>query len=313
MSKSDTIKRVGVPMSAHYKYMFALVFCLLFTNQKAHAQNMWGSGYYQGGMQCPYQTSVARNAVSMSDDEKEARQDLDKLKQELKTKQTDRKRAESKIEFLRKKVERYFDSSVSEFLLDTHIEGAKMCKEYKSVANRCITGTAAGTVTTTPPATVNADGSSAAVTPVTPVMPQVDCSALVDVPDLLAKKWNDKDASGRGNYCVGSSKSNAGNVAAAICSDDSLRPQDSRRRSYNNSDCSKSLADYRKTRIDLANAADAEERLQDEIQDKEYAISDARERARIDREYRVKNETESDCEISNKCLFSFKPYFLLIK
>ena len=113
MSKSDTIKRVGVPMSAHYKYMFALVFCLLFTNQKAHAQNMWGSGYYQGGMQCPYQTSVARNAVSMSDDEKEARQDLDKLKQELKTKQTDRKRAESKIEFLRKKLSLQIKTNVT--------------------------------------------------------------------------------------------------------------------------------------------------------------------------------------------------------
>ncbi|MGZ3691454.1 MAG: hypothetical protein ACXVAX_08120, partial [Pseudobdellovibrio sp.] len=280
----------------------ALVFCLLFVNQKAQAQqqNMWGSGFYQGGMQCPYQTTVAKNAVSMSDDEKEARQDLDKLKTQLKTKQTDRKRAESKIDFLRKKVERYFDSSVSEFLLDTHIEGAKMCKDYKSYANGCMKSTTPAAAAAPAPVAVNADGSAvapppAAAAPPPPVTPAVDCSALIDVPDLLAKKWNDKDG-GRGNYCVGSSKGNAGNVTASICSDESLRPTEGARRSYNTSDCSKSLADYRKTRIDLANAADAEERLQDEIQDKEYAISDARDRANIDRQYRVKNETESDCQ-----------------
>jgi uncharacterized protein len=275
-------------MSVHnIKYIFALAFCLFLLGQteKAEAQNMWGSGFYQGGMQCPYPQAVARNAVSMSDDEKEARRDIERLRSELKRKENDKRRAEAKIDMLRRRIERHLDSSVVEFLLDTHIEGAMTCDKYKSYRNGCLTSGA--------PAVVPQSGDASAA--VAPSTSSVQCDALQDVPEILAGKWNDR-VGGRGNYCVGSSRSNAGSVAAALCSDESLRPQDVRRRSFNSSECAKSLADYRKTRIELANAADREERIQDEIEDKEYAISDARERARIDREYRLRNETEGECE-----------------
>jgi hypothetical protein len=274
-------------MSVHnIKYIFALAFCLFLLGQTVEAQqNMWGSGYMQGGMQCPYPQAVARNAVSMSDDEKEAREGVQRLRTELKRKENDKRRAESKIDMLRRRIERHLDSSVVEFLLDTHIEGAMTCDKYKSYRNGCLTSGA--------PAVVPQSGDASAA--VAPAASSVQCDALQDVPEILAGKWNDK-VGGRGQYCVGSSRSNAGSVAAALCSDETLRPQDVRRRSFNSSECSKALSDYRKTRIELANAADREERIQDEIEDKEYAISDARERARIDREYRLRNETEGECE-----------------
>lgn len=276
-------------MSVHnIKYVFALAFCLFLLGQteKAEAsQGLWGSGYMQGGMTCPYQPRVARNAVSMSDDEKEARDGVKKLRDELKRKENDKKRAEAKIDNLRRRIERHLDSSVVEFLLDTHIEGAMTCDKYKSIRNGCLASGA--------PAVVPQSGDASAA--VAPAVSSVQCDALQDVPEILAGKWNDK-VGGRGQYCVGSSRSNAGSVSSALCSDETLRPQDVRRRSFNSSECTKALSDYRKTRIELANAADREERIQDEIEDKEYAISDARERARIDREYRLRNETEGECD-----------------
>jgi hypothetical protein len=268
------------------KSIFALAFCLFLLGQKVEAQqNLWGSGYMQGGMTCPYEQSVARNAISMSDDEKEARQDVQKLRTELKRKENDKKRAEAKIDNLRRRIERHLDFTVVDFLLDTHIEGAMTCDKYKSIRNGCLTSGA--------PAVVPQSGDATAA--VAAANPSVQCDSLQDVPEILAGKWNDK-VGGRGQYCVGNSRSNAGSVSSALCSDETLRPRDVRRRSFNASECTKALSDYRKTRIELANAADREERIQDEIEDKEYAISDARERARIDREYRLRNETEGECE-----------------
>ncbi|MCC2677548.1 MAG: hypothetical protein K0R29_124 [Pseudobdellovibrio sp.] len=262
-------------MSAHYfKYLFALVFCALFVSEKVHAQDMWGSGFYQGGVFCPYDTRPARNAVSMSDDEREARQGIQRARNALKQTQAKKKRAEQRVDSLRRKIDRYFDSSIVDFVLDVHIEGAKLCSSYQSRSNGCIVD---------PPAA----GASATTVP-------QDCAAKETPPELLQGRWTES-RDGRGPYCVGNSRSSAGGVSGSICDDDTLRPQDGARRSYNTSQCKKDLADYRKLRIELANSADEEERRQDEIQDREYAIADAREQARIDREYRLANETESDC------------------
>ena len=89
-------------MSGHYfKYLFALVFCAILTSEKSYAQDMWGSGFYQGGIQCPYQTSVARNAVSMTDGEREARQGIQTARSAQKQAQLKVRRNESKKEMLR--------------------------------------------------------------------------------------------------------------------------------------------------------------------------------------------------------------------
>ena len=274
------------------KYMMLFLFGLLFLSPNAKAQGLWGSGAYQGMMQCPYESRTAKNAVSMSDDEKEEREKITRLKGDLKQRQSEKKRAEAKSDFLRKKIERFFEPEVVEFLLDTHIEGAKLCDSYKSESNRCLTPAAPAAAA----AAVNPlTGAQTPAVPAVAAPSSVDCGSLTDVPELLASKWTGR-ANGKGNYCVGSTRSNAGGVSASICSDESLRPSDSKRHSYNVSDCSRSLADYRKNRIELANAADKEERINDEIEERSTNIADARELARIERESRLRNETESDCE-----------------
>jgi hypothetical protein len=261
------------------------IFGLVLLSPTLHAQELWGSGAYQGAASCQYETRTAKNAVSMSDDEKEAREDITRLKSELKSKQAARKRAESKQDILRKRIERYFDASVVEFILDVHVEGNKNCSEYTTSHPEC--------VTPPPPVAGSAESSgsdTAGAGAVSGGLPAT-CANLTAVPDILANKW-----SGPNGYCVGSGKSNAGSVKPSICSDASLRNTD--RHSVNTSECSHAIADYRKNRIDLANAADREEKLGDEISDKQYAIADAREEARLDREL-ARNDTEGGCEECN--------------
>ena len=285
-------------------YIYAVTLIFAFTaSQNLHAQNLWGSGAYQGQMICPYETKTSKAAVSMSDEEKEERKTIANKKAEIKLRQNDKKRAEAQVESLRKKLERHLDSSVLEFLLDTHIEGAKKCDEYRTAHPRC--NPQAVAVAPVVVVAVPADQAPPAVAaPAAAVVPQLSatdkvfCEGLTEPPELLVGKWNTKDASGKGGYCVGNSKANAGSVHSTLCSDDKLRPQDSKRRSYNSSECTRALADYRKKRIELANAADKEERLQEEIEDRSYAVADIRERAKIEREYNQRN-TESDCEDCN--------------
>lgn len=259
------------------------------------AQGLWGSGAYQGQMICPYEPKTSRAAFDVSDEEREERKEIAKLKLESKVKQKEVERNENQLERLRTKLERHLDASILEFLLDTHIEGAKTCAEYRTAHAKCnpqavaVASTGSGV-----PADQAASVNQLTVTPTAPKLSDVDqvfCDGLIEPPELLSDKWNTKNAAGRGGYCIGSSKSNAGLVHSSICSDEKLRPTDSTRRSYNAAECARALTEYRKKTIDLGNAADKEERLQDEIEDRAYKISDIRDRARLER-----LDTESDCE-----------------
>lgn len=277
----------------NYIYALAFIFGLIL-GQSVHAQNLWGSGYYQGQMICPYEAKTSNAATSMTDEEKEERKKIASLKADVKLKQSERKRAEAQVDSLRKKLERHLDSSVLDFLLDTHIEGAKKCDEYRTAHPRCNPQLQTVASISTP-----ADQAGSTVVSQQSADDKVFCDGLIDPPGILAAKWNSKDASGKGGYCIGNSNLNAGSVHSSLCSDDKLRPSDSKRRSYNTSECSKALADYRKFKIQLGNIADKEERMQEEIEDRAYAIADARERAKIEREYNQRL-TESDCEECDK-------------
>jgi hypothetical protein len=294
----------------HFMSVFALFFGFLI-GQNLHAQqsNLWGSGVYQGQMVCPYEPKTSRAAVSMSDEEKEERKKITSLKAELKLNSLEKKRAEAEVDYLRKKLDRFFDSSVVEFVLDTHVEGAKKCDEYRTFHPRCnpqpvvqAVAAAAG-----PSDQAVAVASTTTVTPPLSAADQTFCDGLTEPPDILAKKWNSKDASGKGNYCVGTSKSNAGSVSPSICSDASLRPSDTPKyRTFNTSECTSALTNYRKKKIALSIAADKEERITEEISDRTYAIADARERAKIEREYR-QSQTESDCEDCDNAARGYAP------
>lgn len=192
-----------------------------------------------------------RGIASESNAVKEANQALERAKTSLRQAALLKRQAEARTEMHRRRVERYLDRVVVEFLLDTHIEGAQTCNKYKSIANGCLRSPEA----TSAPVAVN--GS---------------CDELLDVPEILAAKWNDR-VGDRGNYCVGNSRENAGSVSPELCSDQNLHVP-SARRTINASECSKTLVDYRKARIELANAADNEERVHDELVDRERAIID---------------------------------------
>lgn len=288
-------------------YICAATFIFGFLlSQNLHAQNLWGSGAYGGQMICPYESKTSKAAVNISDEEKEERRTIASKKAEVKLRLNEKKRAEAQLESLRKKLERHLDDSVLTFLLDTHIEGAKKCDEYRTFHPRCNPQAAPVPVAPAANAAIPADQAGAVVAPpaaaVAPQLSAADkvfCEGLSEPPEILASKWTGKDASGKGGYCIGNSRSNAGSVHSSLCADDKLRPQDSKRRSYNSSECSRALADYRKKRIEAANAADKEERLQEEIEDRTYAIADIRERARIERVY-SQRDTESDCEDCSK-------------
>jgi hypothetical protein len=119
---------------------------------------------------------------------------------------------------------------------------------------------------------------SAGAAPATTVA--VNCDTLLDVPEVLSRKWNDQPEN-VGNYCVGDSRANAGSVSAAICRDENLRlptttsvdqaPQ-----------CASAIASYRQSRIELSNSADRIDRIENEIESREQAIIDVREEQAIE-------------------------------
>lgn len=311
------------PTQAQYGYSnpsYAYANAGIYANTGAN--NLWGTGYYSGQQNCGYQNQTQPGNRGGSNSGRAGGRNgeqskTSRLQSQLKSKQTERKRAESKSDLLRKRIERYFDASVVDFLLDTHIEGNELCDRYKTSQPQCISGEAMATVSVPvdvgtggapdfgsgpPPQGGGPEGSrsverrqprrppsgdaSLAAGPAVARTQQVQCSTLIDVPDLLKDKW-----SGPNGYCVGSGRANAGSVKPSVCSDSSLRSQE--RRSVNVSECSKALSDYRKNRISLANAADAEERLQDEIDDARYAGRDEDINGDAERSPR---DTEAGCE-----------------
>ncbi|MGZ3690285.1 MAG: hypothetical protein ACXVAX_02205 [Pseudobdellovibrio sp.] len=225
-----------------------LITGLALLSLAAQAQQMWGSGYMSGLQTCPQnsnQNMFGPSSNSSQNDQKtpKAKSQSTAEEKSLKSKKAEREQLEAQTERLKTRLERYFASDVIEFLVDTHIEGAQTCDRYSTF--------------------------HAADCNVTPQ--KSDCSAYLDVPDLLKNKWTTKDSKGRGNYCTANSRSSGGNVSAEICKDEDLRPRDSlSRRSSNSSECAKNINDYRKKRIQIAKLADDEEKLQDQIDERKF-------------------------------------------
>lgn len=271
----------------------AVFFTALFAAEKSKANfGLQGSGYYGGMQQCPYPTSVGRDAISMSDEEKEERKKVGLLKRELKLKKFEKDHADKELEFAGKRLERYFESSVAEFLMSVHMTKLNKCEDYKTYpGSNCYAKTDTKVKGDTTSAEADSKGSQVGSTTT------AKCDGKDDVPDLLKKSWTKSEQEGGGGYCTANSDSSKGSVSPAICSDKSLRPEsDSKFKSYSTSECSKALKDYRKWMIEQGNAAARIETAEQEINDRQYAISNARERAKLDREYRLATTTEGECE-----------------
>ena len=243
-------------------------------------QGQWGSGQWGGQQQCAYNQRAGSGATDMSDDEKELRSKISSLQTDLKKRKSEKTKFESEMKFARTRLEKVFDGDVLDFLLDTHIQNDYQCDKYKDF-NGYDCDPKKGTTAST---TVDADGKTVEA-------PKTDCGSKIDVTAKLKMNWN----KGK-NYCAANSTSDGGKLSAEICSDDTLRPDDRKRSLYSASECNKFLADYRKNKILADNAQAKITRAEDDIEVRKSSISDARERAKLDREDRLRNQTEAtDC------------------
>ncbi|MES2803686.1 MAG: hypothetical protein V4654_14435, partial [Bdellovibrionota bacterium] len=291
--------------------VFAFVFSLSLVSEKAQAQfnayaqagvnygggagygggggGLWGSGYSGGQQGCGYPWKQGSGATSVSDEEKEERRKISDLQKDLKARQLEKKRAETEMQFAARKLERQFDGEILDFLLETHIEKGNTCNDYVTAPNLNCDAQTGATAVATGSATVDATTGQQVVTPTTQVVVSADCSSKDDVPEKLRPNWN-------GKYCAAKSKSDGGKVNAVICADKTLKPDDRKSGSYSTTECGRQLSDYRKFRIKRDEAQSKIERIEDDMRDREYAISDAKERAKIEREYRAKTQLEGECE-----------------
>ena len=259
--------------------------------------NLQGSGYWGGQQNCGYQQSQntgrtqTQQKSQQSEEEKAASSKISDLKKQLASKQLEKKRAESEMQSAARKLERVFDSEILDFLLDTHIEKGNECKSYKTFpANNCVGEKGKGATAVAEGTTVDENGAQVVQAKTVPV--SFDCDGKEEVPEKLKAKWT---TAGPGSYCTANSRSSGGAVSANICKDTSLRSDD-RKGSASTSDCGKALTDYRKNRIKRDETQAKIEKIEDDIENQQYAIADAKERAALEKEYRMSNSSEANCE-----------------
>lgn len=268
--------------------LLALGLCVLLLSPELRANGLWGSGAYQGGMICPYETRTANNATSISDDESEARSYVNELRTEQRRADLEMRRLQRRKDTLRRQIGSYFTSSVANFVADTHIDSGLRCNQYRTSNPACNEAAPPA-----PPAT-NGDVAGAEATPA-PAAP--DCSGLMEVPvEELRSKWHSRP----GGYCVGDSDANAGAVnGSLICNDTNLRARlpSGRGRSINASECSSTLSEYRTVILELQNAQDRKAELTEQVRQARESIRDLREEARIERELaRTEGDFCTDCD-----------------
>lgn len=253
-------------------------------NYSGNYQGLWGTGYSGGVQGCNGNWQQGSGAISISDEELEERKNIQEAKSALDKMKLEKKRADSEMVFAKKKLERVFDADVLDFLVDTHIGLLNQCSAYKIVAT---TKPAAGTPTagTTTCSYVDENGKEVLNTDATV------CGGKTEIPEKLSGKWIKSDGTG---YCTATSQSKSGDVSSKICSDASLRPEDSPKyRSYSTAECGKALSDYKKNKLKSEKAQAKIEQYEDEIRERAYAIADAKERAALERKYRQET-TEAD-------------------
>lgn len=243
-----------------------------------------GSGYYGGAQSCPYAFRSAKNAYDDIDEVVEEKKEIVRLQGELKLQKSSRDRADLYLKSLTKKIEKYFDSEIAEFLMSTHIDNRKKCDEYREQkdCSKIVAKDSEGK---------DKEDKADATT-------KTACEAKTIIPDLLKDKWLKSDsATGKGPYCIGSNSSNAGTVHSSICNDTSLRVvEGTKTKSVNVSDCQKTLTEYRRRKIEYEKAQTKYDELDDEIKDRRIKIADAKTRAKIEDEIAKQDDVEGGCE-----------------
>ncbi len=253
-----------------------------YANVNYGQPGMWGTGYYGGVQGCNQNWSQGTGAVDMSDEEKEERRAISESKIALEKAKLEKKRADAEMDFAKRKLERVFDSEILDFLVDVHMDLMNECTAYRDV--KTVPGKNGATTSCT---IVDANGNEMASND------NAVCGGKTEIPEKLRGKWV---LPGNQGYCSATSKSKAGDISSKICLDKDLRPEDSPKyRSYSTSECGKSLSNYKKFKIKSDKAQGLIEQMEDEIRERQYAIADAKERAKLEAKYRQATTTETDC------------------
>ncbi len=238
----------------------------------AQQTSLWGSGYWGGQQGCLMTQQNQSQLGSFQNRAKSQNSDSNELKSngakttkksekeaQVKKFESEKELIEKKQERLTQKIEKFFDSEISEFLLQTHFEKMNRCDDYRTYPQHdCLSGEN-----------------------------KTICDGKDEVPTKLKDKWT----TASGGYCNANSNSNRGSVQTSICTDTSLRSLDgSRFRSA--SDCSQALTEYRKNKLKLDVLQEKIERTQDQIADLEYSNEEERLTTKETRQ----NQTEGGCE-----------------
>lgn len=247
----------------------------LSQTSQAQQTSLWGSGYWGGQQGCSVQQSQGNQSgfpglASQESESESGRGQVSKSKKTEKQNQSKKYEAEKTIlekkqERLTKKIEKFFDSEISDFLLQTHFEKMNRCDDYRTYPqHQCDSG------------------ENKAI-----------CDGKDEVPQKLKDKWT---TSSGGGYCAANSNSSRGNIQSAICADNSLRPTDgSRYRSNSTSECTQAISEYRKNKIKIDQLQEKIERTEDEISELEYASEEEKLNPKTDRSDHL-SQTEGGCE-----------------
>ena len=236
---------------------------------------MYGTGYYGAMQGCSSQWSRGTNAVSMSDEEEEVRDKISDTQKKIANKKLDLKKAELEVSQSRRKLDKIFDSEVTEFVIDTHYTQDNLCTAYNTNPKdpKCEKG---GT------STANGKPDNASQAEV-----KADCPNLTDVPGKLKARWTTPTANSPA-FCAGGK----GTVnSEAMCADKSLKVE---RPLYKDQDCKKELTAIKKSMLKRDKLQGEVEDLENQVKDMAELIKDIREREKIEKEYKARN-TESDC------------------
>lgn len=274
----------------------AVLITAFIHSEQAHAQvSLYGSGYYGGTQGCSTRTRVGTNAISVTEEEKQAKKEIEKSQREVDLAKAEMERNKLKMKLLVKTINRFFASDVADFLIDTHIGGMKQCDDYKTFPDyKCPEPKKKLTAAERKAGVVDTGPATADGTPLSDAQLNV-CRHKTSVPAILVPNWSKGE-----NYCEADDERTRGALSASICSDEDLRPEG--KRPGSSSECVAALKDYRKKAIEVENAQAKIEKEQSDIEDRTAAIASAREIALIDAKYK-KSKTEAGSCVDGSCDF----------
>lgn len=248
-------------MSGKYLFISTLLLSLPSWADFQMNGSLAGTGVWGGTQGCAYQQKAAPGATNQSDEVTEIQSKIADLKKQLATKKRDKKRIDRDAERSKSDIEKSLADDYSSFVLE-HIEGARVCGEYKDI-NKYKDN-------------VDADGDMGGSTV------QKPNSNMLPINGFSPYEW--------ATYC---DPNKAGGVYGGVCDISKFRDTEGRGTAAS---CKKSLNDYRTNYAKSTKAQSEIESLQAAIERAQDDLADAKEDAVQARQDAIANGNKSDTE-----------------